>query len=114
MKLELIPVTARGSLQEVTDLLTTGGDPMMMTTKHLTSYIEPLLDAYFDHAKTIRIGTKALTFWPYRFVSDTDADEPIALIGRPVAVSVGQPADCAINWARLRKPCVGSPTLPRS
>lgn len=92
----------------------TGGAPIMMKTRHLASYLEPLLDADFDHVKTIRIGTKALTFWPYRFVSDIDADELIALIGRPVAVLVGQPADCAINWARLRKPCVGSPTLPRS
>jgi L-lysine 2,3-aminomutase len=32
----------------------------------------------------VRIGTKALTFWPYRFVTDEDADELIALLARLV------------------------------
>jgi L-lysine 2,3-aminomutase len=36
------------------------------------------------HDDTIRIGTKALTFWPYRFVSDNDADELIDLLARLV------------------------------
>ncbi|MES9869176.1 MAG: lysine 2,3-aminomutase [Sedimenticola sp.] len=65
--------------QEVTDLLITGGDPMVMKTKRLVGYLEPLLEPEYDHVQTIRIGTKALTFWPYRFVSDDDADELIAL-----------------------------------
>ena len=67
---------------EVTDLLITGGDPMVMKTKHLVSYLEPLLEPRFDHIQTVRIGTKALTFWPYRFVSDDDADELIDLLAR--------------------------------
>lgn len=67
---------------EVTDLLITGGDPMVMKTKHLRAYLEPLLERRFDHIQTIRIGTKALTFWPYRFVSDDDADELIELLRR--------------------------------
>ncbi|MES9955793.1 MAG: lysine 2,3-aminomutase [Sedimenticola sp.] len=65
--------------KEVTDLLITGGDPMVMKTKRLIGYLEPLLEPEYDHIQTIRIGTKALTFWPYRFVSDDDADELIAL-----------------------------------
>ncbi|MET0084825.1 MAG: lysine 2,3-aminomutase [Sedimenticola sp.] len=65
--------------KEVTDLLITGGDPMVMKTKRLVGYLEPLLEPEYDHIQTIRIGTKALTFWPYRFVSDDDADELIAL-----------------------------------
>jgi len=69
---------------EVTDLLVTGGDPMVMKTKHLKAYLEPLLGPAFDHIQTIRIGTKALTFWPYRFVSDADADELIELLERLV------------------------------
>lgn len=69
---------------EVTDLLITGGDPMVMKTKHLKAYLEPLLAPEFDHVRTVRIGTKALTFWPYRFVSDEDADELIDLLGRLV------------------------------
>jgi KamA family protein len=68
----------------VTDLLVTGGDPMVMKTKHLEAYLEPLLHQDFDHVQTIRIGTKALTFWPYRFVTDADSDALLALLERLV------------------------------
>jgi KamA family protein len=71
--------------QEVTDLLVTGGDPMVMKTKYLKSYLEPLLEQEFAHIQTIRIGTKALTFWPQRFVSDEDADELLELLNKLVS-----------------------------
>ncbi len=71
---------------EVTDLLVTGGDPMVMKTKHLAAYLEPLLAPEFDHLQTIRIGTKALSFWPHRFVFDNDADELLRLLERLVAM----------------------------
>lgn len=67
---------------EVSDLLITGGDPMVMKTKHLVAYLEPLLAPRFNHIQTIRIGTKALTFWPQRFVTDEDADQLIDLLAR--------------------------------
>ena len=70
--------------KEVSDLLITGGDPMVMKTKYLIAYLEPLLQPEFDHIQTIRLGTKALTFWPQRFVSDNDADELIDLLARLV------------------------------
>lgn len=69
----------------VTDLLVTGGDPMVMKTRHLEAYLEPLLHRDFDHVQTIRIGTKALSFWPYRFVTDSDSDELLGLLERLVA-----------------------------
>ncbi|MEW6646073.1 MAG: lysine 2,3-aminomutase [Pseudomonadota bacterium] len=69
---------------EVTDLLVTGGDPMVMKTKHLASYLEPLLQPEFDHVQTLRIGTKALSFWPQRFVLDEDADDLLRLLERLV------------------------------
>lgn len=69
---------------QVTDLLLTGGDPMVMKTRHLRDYLEPLLKPEFDHVQTIRIGTKALSFWPQRFVGAEDADELIALLERLV------------------------------
>ncbi|HHO70012.1 MAG TPA: 4Fe-4S cluster-binding domain-containing protein [Halothiobacillus sp.] len=68
----------------ITDLLITGGDPMIMKTKHLENYLSKLTEPEFDHVQTIRIGTKALTFWPHRFVTDTDADELIALLEKLV------------------------------
>ena len=67
---------------EVTDVLITGGDPMVMKTSNLKTYIEALLDPALEHIRTIRIGTKALTYWPYRFVTDDDADELLRLFER--------------------------------
>lgn len=70
--------------KEVTDLLLTGGDPMVMKTRHVVNYLEPLLNPELEHLQTIRIGTKSLTFWPQRFVTDDDADELLALFEKLV------------------------------
>lgn len=66
---------------EVQDVLFTGGDPMIMKTRFLEAYIKPLLEADLRNLHTIRIGTKALSYWPYRFVSDPDADGLVSLLG---------------------------------
>ena len=42
--------------------------------------VEPLLGEGLDHIASIRIGTKALSYWLYRFTSDRDADELLRLI----------------------------------
>ncbi len=68
--------------QEVTDVLLTGGDPLIMSAQDLADYIEPLLGAGFEHIQTIRIGTKSLAYWPYRYVSDGDADDLLRLFER--------------------------------
>lgn len=69
--------------EEVSDILMTGGDPMIMKTKSLAQYLEPLTDPNFlPHIKNIRIGTRSLTFWPQRFTTDADADEVIELMRR--------------------------------
>ena len=71
--------------KEVTDLLITGGDPLVMKTHKLAAYIDAILgDPELEHIRTIRIGTKALTFWPQRFVSDDDAEELLDLFNRVV------------------------------
>lgn len=64
---------------EVTDVLFTGGDPMVMSVKKLKEYIEPLLSSNIPNLQTIRIGTKALGYWPYKFISDKDSDELLQL-----------------------------------
>ncbi|MFI8215902.1 KamA family radical SAM protein [Streptomyces sp. NPDC085932] len=75
---------------EVSDVLVTGGDPMVMSTERLAGHLEPLLGVESVH--TLRIGTKSLAYWPQRFVSDADADsllrlfERIAAAGKQVAV----------------------------
>lgn len=65
--------------KEVTDVLFTGGDPMVMNAAILSSYIKPLLTSDFDHIRSIRIGTKSLAYWPYRYLTDTDSDDIIRL-----------------------------------
>ena len=70
---------------EVTDVLITGGDPLIMKTEVLRKYVEPLLDPELDHVQNIRIGTKSLAYWPQRFVSDDDADDLLRLFEEVVA-----------------------------
>ncbi len=65
--------------KEVTDVLFTGGDPMIMNASTLEAYIRPLLEPEFDHIRTIRIGTKSLAYWPYRYLTDKDSDDIIRL-----------------------------------
>lgn len=69
---------------QVTDILFTGGDPMIMKAKVLAAYIQPLLDADIPNLQTIRIGTKALAYWPYKFISDEDAEEMLELLHRVI------------------------------
>jgi KamA family protein len=67
---------------EVTGVLLTGGDPMIMAEPVLRRYVEPLLE--LDQLESIRIGTKALAYWPRRFTEDTDADAVLRLFGEVV------------------------------
>ncbi|MGE3771325.1 MAG: KamA family radical SAM protein [Gammaproteobacteria bacterium] len=69
---------------EVSDVLYTGGDPLVMSARNLATYLLPVVEAGLPHVQRIRIGTKALGFWPYRFVSDPDAPELLALFRRIV------------------------------
>lgn len=68
--------------KQVTDVLFTGGDPMIMKARILSDYITPLLEADLPNLQTIRIGTKALGYWPYKFTSDPDAREVLELFSR--------------------------------
>jgi KamA family protein len=68
--------------REVTDLLITGGDPMVMKAKHLADYLEALLDPSLEHVQDVRIGTKSLSFWPQRYVTDEDSDAILRLFER--------------------------------
>ena len=81
---EISPVVAylRANPQ-VTDVLFTGGDPMIMKTSVLRRYVEPLLEV--ESVRTIRIGTKALAWWPHRFLSDPDSDDLMRLFEEIVA-----------------------------
>ena len=67
---------------EISDILFTGGDPMIMKASLFATYIDKLLDADLPNLKTIRIGTKALSYWPYKFISDKDAKETLETFRR--------------------------------
>ena len=88
----------------VSDLLMTGGDPMVMKTHHLAEYLRPLLRPEFDHVQTIRIGTKALTYWPFRFTSDADADDLLRLLEDLVAAGKHVALMAHFNHWRELKP----------
>ena len=65
---------------EVTSVLFTGGDPMIMGAPVLRRYIEPLLnDPRLAHVESIRIGTKSLSYWPQRYVTDPDTEATLKL-----------------------------------
>lgn len=64
---------------KITDILFTGGDPAVMKTTIFEAYFNALLDAKIPHLKNIRIGTKSLAYWPYRYTTDDDADDLLRL-----------------------------------
>lgn len=68
---------------EVTDVLFTGGDPMIMKSKIFARYVEEIMGV--ESVRTIRIGTKSLAYWPQRFVTDADSGEMLELFERIVA-----------------------------
>ena len=70
---------------EITSVLITGGDPMIMGAPVLRRYVEPLLDSRLSSIESIRIGSKSLGYWPQRFVTDPDADDTLRLFEEVVA-----------------------------
>jgi len=71
--------------KDVTDVLITGGDPMIMNTRSMEEIISPLLGPGLEHIQNIRVGTKSVSYWPQRYVSDRDADDLLRLFERVVA-----------------------------
>ena len=53
---------------EITNVLLTGGDPLILTTSKLENIIRQLRE--IEHVQIIRIGTKTPAFNPYRIVDD--------------------------------------------
>lgn len=91
----------------ISDVLFTGGDPMVMKTRVFRRYVEPLFQEGLEHVQTIRIGTKSLAYWPQRFVTDDDASDMLRLIeelvkkGKHVAIMAH-----FNHWAELGTPMV--------
>lgn len=55
---------------EITNVLLTGGDPLVLKTSKLEEIISQLRT--IEHVHIVRIGTKMPAFNPYRIINDTD------------------------------------------
>ena len=60
---------------EITNVLLTGGDPLVLKTSQLENIIQQLRS--IDHVEIIRIGTKMPAFNPYRILDDPSLSEMI-------------------------------------
>lgn len=56
--------------QEVTDVLLSGGDPLILPTSHLKKVIQEIRE--ISHVSIIRIGTKMLAYNPVRVMEDPE------------------------------------------
>lgn len=66
---------------EVSDVIITGGDALVMRTGVLRTYVEPLLA--IAHVRTIRFATKAPIYMPQRLLDESDSlDELVESIRR--------------------------------
>jgi len=54
--------------REITNVLLTGGDPLVLTTSKLENIVSQL--SQIEHVRIIRIGTKIPAFNPYRIIDD--------------------------------------------
>ncbi len=57
--------------KEVSDILITGGDAGFLTYERFAEYVDPIInDPELMHIKTIRLGTRVLTYQPELILSD--------------------------------------------
>lgn len=98
---------------EVTDLLITGGDPMVMNTRRIERWLDAVLRPELAHVQSIRFGSKALTWWPQRFVSDPDADALLRAFERVVRAGKHLAFMAHLNhWREIDNP-VAQQAIPR-
>lgn len=91
----------------ISDLLVTGGDPLVMKTHLLEQCLAPMMQPGFEHVQNVRIGTKALSYWPYRFITDPDADDLLRLFERLVQAGKHLAIMVHFNhWREIEPPVV--------
>jgi KamA family protein len=66
---------------EISNVLLSGGDPLIMSTKKLESFIQRI--RCIEHVKIIRIGTKMPAFNPYRITEDPSLTEMLSRYSLP-------------------------------
>jgi KamA family protein len=70
-----------GAHPEINNVLLSGGDPLVLSTRRLEEIIRGLRE--IDHVKIIRIGTKMPAFNPYRILNDPELLEMLARYSTP-------------------------------
>jgi lysine 2,3-aminomutase len=65
----------------VTNVLLTGGDPLLMSTRRLTAILREL--RAIEHVEIIRIGSKMPAFNPWRLLSDAELQKAFRRYSRP-------------------------------
>ena len=66
---------------EITNVLLTGGDPLVMSTRKLENIVSHL--RVIDHVRIVRIGSKLPVFNPYRVIDDPSLAEMIRTFSLP-------------------------------
>ena len=66
---------------EITNVLLTGGDPLLMSTRRILKILDQLRS--IDHVRIIRIGTKMPAFNPWRVLDDQTLLEGLARFSAP-------------------------------
>lgn len=72
--------------EEIHEILFTGGDPMIMSPRTISKFIDKIFEENIPHLDTIRFGTKSLTYWPFTYLPDfnEEAQEMLDLFKRIV------------------------------
>jgi KamA family protein len=96
---------------EVTSVLITGGDAMIMGEPVLRRYLGPLLE--LEQLESIRIGTKALAYWPQKFVTDPDTDAMLRLFEQVVAAGKNLAFQAHFTHPRELEPLVVAEAVRR-
>jgi L-lysine 2,3-aminomutase len=70
--------------EDINEILFTGGDPLIMSPRTISRYLDVIFKAEIPHLKTIRFGSKSLTFWPFAFLPgfSEEAEEMLAMFRR--------------------------------
>lgn len=66
---------------EVNNVLVTGGDPLILSTRRLATILSAL--AGINHVRIIRVGSKMPAFNPFRFINDPDLIDLLRTCSRP-------------------------------
>lgn len=67
--------------RNVTNVLLTGGDPLLMSTRRLVDILGAL--SAIDHVRIIRIGSKMPAFDPWRILNDTELQNALQRFSTP-------------------------------